>query len=164
MFEQKKKEFFDSEFILKMWGKLSKFPGGKVLFSRITGKMIPYTGEMKAVIEELSPGYAKVSLRDRHKIRNHLDSIHAMALANLGEFTTGLAVLSGLPKKSRGIVTQVTAEYLKKARGNVVAESKLQEKIDSLLEKKTFEVSALIKNPEGEVVTRVKARWLVGPA
>ena len=125
--------------------------------------MAPYTGTIDARVEEVSAGYARVAMRDRRAVRNHLKCIHAIALANLGEVTTGLATLMGLPDNARGIPKGISIEYLKKARGDLTAECRV-EVPDIVTERVTLDVVADIKNPQGEIVTRATAHWVVGPA
>ncbi len=100
-------------------------------------------------------------MRDRKKVRNHLQSIHAIALINLGEIATGLAVLSTIPRNMRGIVLGLEAEYVKKARGKLVAiaDFKLPSEIDGSTPVKA---SAELVDEAGEVVARVHACWLLG--
>src|SRR5690606_24011588 len=101
------------------WQRASRVPGGRLVFSRLLGVAIPYTGSIGAEVVVLEPGYAKVQLDERRAIRNHLNSIHAIALANLGELTGNLALVSALPDDARFIVTKLAIEYKKKARGRI---------------------------------------------
>jgi len=147
--------------VRETWSRLSGKPGGKKLFSIAIGRMAPYSGTIGALVDELEPGYAKVLLKDRKKVRNHLNSIHAIALVNLGEVTTGLAVLSGMPDDARGILKGIAVEYHKKARGLLTAECRTE--IPSTSERQEYIVEGEIRNAEGELVTTVRATWLIGP-
>jgi acyl-coenzyme A thioesterase PaaI-like protein len=147
--------------LMQKWRTLSRLPGGKRLFSYMLGRMAPYTGTVGAVVEELEPGYAKVTLRDRRKVRNHLNSIHAIALCNLGEVTTGVACLSGMPGDARGILKGLSIEYHKKARGLLTAECRCD--IPRTSERCDYIVEGEIRNAAGELVSSVKATWLIGP-
>lgn len=142
------------------WTRLSPLPGGRWLFSRFLGRMVPYTGALGARVEDLRPGHARISLVQRRAVENHLHSVHAVALANLGEVTTGLAMLTALPPTARGIVTRLTATYLKKARGRLEAECHCAPPSG---QEETVTLVAEIRDASREVVARVEAEWLIRP-
>lgn len=149
------------ETVRRAWDVLSPLPGGKRLFSFALGRMAPYTGTIGAQVVELRPGYAKVALRDRRRVRNHLDSVHAIALMNLGEVATGLAIISGMPAGARSILSGLQMQYHKKARGRLVAEC-----TTPVLEsdaRREYEIVGKIRDASGDVVATATATWLVGP-
>jgi acyl-coenzyme A thioesterase PaaI-like protein len=123
--------------------------------------MAPYSGSMSARVEELEPGYAKILLRDRRKVRNHLASVHAIALANLGELTTGLAMTSALPATVRGIPVRLEIDYVKKARGLLVAESRCT--VPPVTGETEHVAEAHIRDDAGDVVAGIRVRWRLGP-
>jgi len=142
------------------WRGLHGLPGGRRLFSRLLGLAIPYTGSIGAEVLALEPGYAKVALGDRRAVRNHLDSIHAIALANLGELTGNLALVSALPDDGRFIVTKLAIEYKKKARGRLVAECRCEPPTST--ERREYELLVTIRDAHEVVVASVVLTTLVG--
>jgi len=147
--------------LLATWRRLSRWPGGRWLFAVMLGRRARYTGSISPRVEELRPGYARVAMRDRPAVRNHLRSVHAIALMNLAEVTSGLAMMSGLPADGRAIITALSIEYRKKARGRLVAESTVEPPDTS--ERREVLLDAIVRDAAGDVVASATATWLVGP-
>ncbi len=154
-------ENYSDNDILRWWQRLNRLPAGPWLFSHFLGWYAPYSGTIGSRVEVLDPGFAQVSLRDRRHVRNHLRSIHAVALMNLGEIATGLAVLSTLGPEMRGIVLGLQAEYLKKSRGTLIAKANFE--LPPQIENNTAcEVKSEISDDAGDLVAIVRASWLIG--
>ena len=147
--------------LLRLWQRVSHLPGGKLLFSYLLGRQVPYTGTVRPLIVELRPGYCRAEMSDRRIVRNHLNSIHAVALVNLAEVVGGLAMLTGLPPTLRGIVTGLSIDYKKKARGRLTGEETVQlPAIDGDID---LPVQSVIMDASGDVVAAMTVRWRLGP-
>jgi acyl-coenzyme A thioesterase PaaI-like protein len=148
--------------VLEHWKRLSRYPGGQWLFSKIFGRAVPYSGSVGARIRVLEPGHAEIEIPDRRSNRNHLGSVHAIALMNLAEMTSGLAMMAGLPPTVRGIVTTLSMTYHKKARGTIRAIARVV--IPVVSEDRDFDVKAECFDREGVHVATGNVRWRLGPA
>lgn len=143
-----------------LWDRMSPLPGGSWACSKLIGQLVPYSGSIGAHIRELAPGHCRVELRDRRAVRNHLQSIHAVALVNLAELTGNLALIYSIPDDARFILAGLSIDYLKKARGTLTAIGTCPTNLTS--EKMEHEIVTEIFDPSDELVARATFRSLVG--
>ncbi|MCA9491307.1 MAG: DUF4442 domain-containing protein [Myxococcales bacterium] len=147
--------------VRSMWDRLSWIPGGKTLFSRAIGRAARYTGSIRAKVVRLEKGSAEVVMPDRPAVRNHLRSVHAVALANLAELTGNVAVAYTLPDDARFIVAGMDLEYVKKARGPITGRCEVE--VPPTSERQQIDVPVTLHDASGDVVVRATLRTLVGP-
>ena len=147
--------------MLTVWRRLSRYPGGPWLFSKIFGRAVPYSGSVGPRIRVLEPGHAEVEIPDRRSNRNHLGSVHAIALMNVAEMASGLAMMAGLPATVRGIVTTLSMTYHKKARGTIRGIARVE--VPEVTEDRDFDVKAECFDGEGVLVATGTVRWRLGP-
>lgn len=146
--------------VLSLWRRCAGLPFGGALFSWLFGRQVPYSGSIGASVIELEPGHAKLALRDRRAVRNHLGSIHAVALTNLGELASGLAMTTALPAGVRGIVLRIETVYTKKARGTLLCDCRVS--VPEVTGDLNHEVHAEIRDAGGDIVASVRVVWRLG--
>jgi len=151
----------DINVVRAMWDRLAPLPGGKLLFSLAVGRAAPYTGTISARVEELRRGHAEVLLRDRPAVRNHLRCVHAVALVNLAELTGNVALAYSMPDDARFIVSGLSIDYIKKARGTIRGVCDCP--VPASSERREFEVPVSMRDESGVEVARCVLRSLVGP-
>ena len=148
--------------LLRTWTRLNGVPGGRALFARLLARTVPYSGSIKPDVLELAPGRALVAITERRALRNHFRSVHAIALANLGELASGLAMTLALPPGVRGIPVRIEVDYMKKARGRIVAEGRAA--VPSVVSAETDALAtADLRDAAGDIVARVVVRWRLSP-
>jgi len=133
-----------------LWQGLRPLPGGRHLFSWLLRWLVPYSGTVRPLVLELEPGFARARIADRRRVRNHLNSIHAIAMT------------VGLPDDERGIVTGLAIRYLKKARGPLVAEARFT--IPPVSAEAEHDFESVVTDASGDVVARATVTWRLGPA
>lgn len=148
--------------ILRQWQRFSRLPFGRHIFSRLVGLTVPYAATIRAQVLQLAPGLAEARMADRRGVRNHLRSLHAVALTNLAELTANLALMSRQPAQgARWIVTGFDSDYLKKARGTITAQCA----IDALdwSAAQAVEGRVELRDAAGDLVMVARPRWRIGP-
>lgn len=113
-----------SEF-LQTYRKLASWPLGKYLFSKGIGWRAPFFSTIDARVQDYREGLAVCKMRDRRAVRNHFGCVHAIAMCNLAEACGGMAMDSAMPSHLRWIPQGMTVKYLKKARGDLTGQCRI---------------------------------------
>ncbi len=147
---------------LRQWRRITALPLGRRLFNRLVGFTVPYAATVRPNVLALEPGLARVRMFDRRRVRNHLRSIHAVALINLAEMTANLAMMSLQPRQGRWIVTGLDTEFVRKARGAITAECR----VAALDWSAPQDVQGYVelRDQAGDLVMTARPRWKTGPA
>ena len=107
---------------MTMWTKLKDKPFGKWLFARAVCWKAPYFATIAPRFEELKPGYARVSLKKRRAVENHIGTVHAIAACNLAELGAGTMMEASLPANMRWLPKGMSVQYVKKCETDLIAE------------------------------------------
>ena len=108
-----------SNYVMDMWQKVSPLPGGKFLISQVISRKAPYFKTVGATIEELRPNYARVSMKKRRAVQNHIGTVHVIAICNLLEIAMGVCAEASIPKHLRWIPKGMSVDYTAKAGSDI---------------------------------------------
>lgn len=101
------------------WQKLSRVPGGKALFSKVVCRKAPYFKTVSPKILELEPNYAKLIIKKRKAVENHIGTVHVIAICNLLEMAMGVCAEASVPRHLRWIPKGMNVEYTAKAGSDI---------------------------------------------
>jgi len=149
--------------VLTLYRRISRWPAGRWLFSRLVCWKAPYFASIAPRIESLEPGRGIATLAHRRRVTNHLGTVHAIALCNLAEFVGGLACDVSIPPSMRWIPKGMTVAYLRKAVGRMraIATPAFPPHEAEAGYELPFEV--VVEDPAGDVVFRATIAMWVSP-
>ena len=149
--------------VLAAYRRISRWPAGRWLFSRLVCWKAPYFASIAPRIESLEPGRGIATLAHRRRVTNHLGTVHAIALCNLAEFVGGLTCDASIPTSMRWIPKGMTVAYLKKAVGRMraIATPAFPPREAEAGYELPFEV--VVEDPAGDVVFRATIAMWVSP-
>jgi acyl-coenzyme A thioesterase PaaI-like protein len=145
---------------LHLFATFARFPLGKRLFSFLFCLKAPYFGTIRPCFEEVGKGICVVRMRNRWRVRNHLGTVHAIAMCNMAEAAAGLATEISTPRELRWIPKGMTVEYLKKASTNLVATCRFD---PAILTAGEHVVPVDVTDANGETVFRARVTMYLSP-
>ena len=149
--------------VLSMYRRLSRWPAGRWLFSRAVCFRAPYFATIAPRFVALEPGRCEVRIRDRHRVHNHIGTVHAIALCNLAELSAGVMTEASLPASMRWIPKGMSVEYLRKARGTMHAVATPDVPIVESATGYDLPITVSVRDPQGEEVVRARILMWLSP-
>jgi acyl-coenzyme A thioesterase PaaI-like protein len=102
-----------------LWDKTHGLPLGKRVFSTLVSQKAPYFASIHPRFVELRPHYAELVIPDRRSVRNHIGTVHAIALCNGAEAAMGMLAEVTIPSDLRWIPKGMQVSYTAKAGGDI---------------------------------------------
>lgn len=143
--------------------RMSRWPLGRWLFGRVVCWRAPYFSTIAPRFLTVQDGRCELEFRDRRCVRNHIGSVHAIALCNAAELAGGVMMEAGTPRGMRWIPKGMTVEYVAKAKGtmHVIARSSSRIETRDYGYEMPAEVEA--RSPDGKVVFLATIRMWISP-
>jgi acyl-coenzyme A thioesterase PaaI-like protein len=138
---------------LDSYQKIKSFPGGHYLFNKLIGYKAPFFAKISPNVIELNKALSVVEMKDRRSIRNHIGSVNAGAMCTLAELSGGLALDAAIPRDLRWLPRSMTVEYLKKAKGTLIARCEFDPKI---IDEGDIVIPLDVRDAGNEVVFKAK--------
>lgn len=149
--------------LLKLYAKITRWPFGHWVFSRAVCFKAPFFGTIAPTITRLEDGRCEAVFKDRRAVRNHIGSVHAIALCNLAELCAGVMTDASLPKDMRWIPKGMTVSYLKRAKGRMHAVATPMIPIVSSGAGYDLPVSVDVTDAAGDTVFHAEIRMWMSP-
>lgn len=92
---------------------------GRRVFSIGLGLKAPFFSTIRPTVQELRPGYGRVTAPLRRRVKNHLGTFHAIACCNIAELVAGTTLDATLPSTHRWIPKGMDVQYLAKATSDL---------------------------------------------
>ncbi len=116
-----------------------------VVVSKILGKVVPFVGTSGLLYEEITPERVIVSIRNQRKIQNHINGVHAAAMALLAETATGFVVGINLPDDKLPLIKSLKVDYHRRTQGDMRAVATLD----------AADIARITNEPKGEILVPV---------
>eukprot|EP00045_Choanoeca_perplexa_P002289 m.23787 g.23787 ORF g.23787 m.23787 type:complete len:214 (+) comp11430_c0_seq2:170-811(+) len=151
---------------LEIWRACAASPLGAYAFAGFVNFAAPYSGSVRPILTKMNAIEAEGYIVEQPWLTNPFNSVHAVALTNLGEFVSGIIVTSQLEQMSltqanitaRGIVTSLGSTYHKKARGTITAKC-TPPPLPTTEGKHAYKVLTELYDAQGVHVATTEAQW-----
>lgn len=134
--------------------------------SFVLGRAVPFVGTAGLHVEEMTDRRVVVSLRNRRRVRNHIGTVHAAAIALLAETASGFVVGMNVPDDRVPVIKTLRVDFLKRVKGAMRAVAELtdaQREVILREEKGETQVTVTVTDGEGKAPVQCTMIWAWTP-
>lgn len=108
-------------YLIRLYRKTTRLPGGKRLFSLMFARQAPYFGTIRPLVHDLRPDFCEVRFSKRRAVENHIGTVHVIAICNALEAAMGAMAEASVPQDMRWIPKGMDLTYPAKADTDIRA-------------------------------------------
>jgi acyl-coenzyme A thioesterase PaaI-like protein len=106
--------------VLGLYRSLARLPKGRTVFSVVFARRAPYFRTVRPRFLDVRPHRAELVVADRKRVRNHIGTVHVIAICNGLEAAMGALSEATVPAGKRWIPKGMRVEYVGKATSDIV--------------------------------------------
>ena len=152
--------YFSKLTLTEKYNVINSYWCGDKIYSFMIKYNSPYSASICPHVTVFNKKECRIVIKEHNTIKNCFNSVHALALGNLGELTSGLLMLEYITNYNKkhpdkflhGIVSKIECEYYKKARGVLTAVCKMENRTENTLVTEIF-------NKDNAIVCKVSCHW-----
>ncbi len=113
-------------YLIRLYQKTTRLPGGKRLFSLMFARQAPYFGTIRPLIHDLRPDFCEVRFSKRRAVENHIGTVHVIAICNALEAAMGAMAEASVPQDLRWLPRGMDVSYPAKADTDIRATAEVE--------------------------------------
>jgi len=131
-----------------LYSKIMKLPAPiqMPVFTLAFGSAVKFFKTAKLRFINVTPSYALCEVKNRRRVQNHINGVHAVGMALIAESATGVLVGLNVPASSIPVIKSMHVDYVKRATGSMRAEARLTEE----------QIMMMQTEPKGEITVACK--------
>jgi len=113
--------------VIKLFKRVTRLPMGHRIFSIMVSRTAPYFSTISPLITTLRPHFCQCLIKKKHKVHNHIKTVHVIAICNGLEMAMGVMAEASIPSHLRWIPKGMSVDYTAKANSDIRCTAQVSE-------------------------------------
>lgn len=128
----------------------------------LMGRFVPFLKTAGLQFDHISAEEVRVSVKNRRKIQNHIQGVHACAMALLAETATGFVTNMNTPDDKLILLKSMHINYTRRTVGHMQAIARIDDAAATMIareERGNLDVPCWVYDDSGEQPVEVRMTW-----